>query len=229
MPEIAKAVSTKDRILDAAERLFAEKGFAQTSLRDITAEAGVNLAAVNYHFQSKDHLIGAVFDRRIRPLNERRIAMLDQVMKDAGEGPVSVEGMLRAVLEPVVRMVSTPEGACAANLIGRAHTEPGDIFEHLFKGQFAPVVERVLEAARRALPELPEVELMWRMQFAIGAMSHVVAGRRHIQVVSGGRCDTSDVDGMLDRLIAFVAAGCRAPLKPAAVPDGNAVGKGESA
>lgn len=212
MTETTKVTSTKDRILDVAERLFAEKGFSQTSLRDITAEAGVNLAAVNYHFQSKDHLIAAVFERRIGPLNERRIAMLDRLEKEAAGGPVAVEDILRAVIEPVLRMVSTPEGACAANLIGRAHTEPGDVFAHLFTGQFAPVVTRVLSAARRSLPELSEVELLWRLQFSIGAMSHTIAGQRHIKVISGGRCDTSDVDGMLDRLIAFVAAGCRAPV-----------------
>jgi AcrR family transcriptional regulator len=211
MTETAKAVSTKDRILDAAERLFAEKGFAQTSLRDITAEAGVNLAAVNYHFQSKEHLIATVFDRRIGPLNEERIAMLDRLEEEAAGAPVPVEGLLRAVIEPVVRMVSTPEGACAANLIGRAHTEPGDVFEHLFTGQFAPVVKRVLCAARRSLPQLDETELLWRMLFSIGAMSHVVAGRRHIKVISGGRCDTSDAEGMLDYLVTFLAAGCRAP------------------
>jgi AcrR family transcriptional regulator len=220
MTDTARATSTKDRILDAAERLFAEKGFAQTSLRDITAEAGVNLAAVNYHFQSKNHLIGAVFDRRIGPLNEERLAMLDQLEKEAAGAPVPVEGLLRAVIEPVLRMISSPEGACAANLIGRAHTEPGDIFEHLFEGQLAPVVSRFIAAARRSLPGLPEIELFWRIQFSIGAMSHVIAGQRHIQVVSGGLCDTSDVDGMLDRLITFVAAGWRAPVvsKPKGEP-----------
>ena len=212
MNETAKAVTTKDRILDAAERLFAEKGFAQTSLRDITAEAGVNLAAVNYHFQSKNHLIAAVFDRRIGPLNEQRLAMLDRLEKEAAGEPVAIEDILRAVIAPVLLMVTTPEGANAANLIGRAHTEPGDVFEHLFSGQFAPVVMRVLSAARRSLPDLPEVELLWKLQFTIGAMSHTIAGQRHIKVVSGGRCDTSDVDGMLDRLITFVAAGCRAPV-----------------
>ncbi len=213
MSETARAPSTKDRILDAAERLFAEHGFAQTSLRDITAEAGVNLAAVNYHFQSKDHLIAAVFDRRIGPLNEQRLATLDRLEEEAAGRPLAVEDLLRAILEPVLRMASTPEGgAFAANLIGRAHTEPGDVFEHLFTGQFAPVITRVMAAARRSLPELSEVELLWKLQFTIGAMSHTIAGQRHIKVVSGGLCDTSDVDGMLDRLITFVAAGCRAPV-----------------
>ncbi len=212
MTETAKATSTKDRILDTAERLFAEKGFAQTSLRDITAEAGVNLAAVNYHFQSKDHLIAAVFERRVGPINEQRLAMLDRFEKEAAGEPVPIEAILRAVMEPVLRLVTTPEGACAANLFGRAHTEPGDMFAHLFTGQFAPLVLRMLSAARRSLPELPEIELLWKLQFCIGAMSHTIAGQRHIKVISGGRCDTSDVDGTLDRLIAFVAAGCRAPV-----------------
>jgi AcrR family transcriptional regulator len=212
MSETAKAISTKDRILDAAERLFAEKGFAQTSLRDITAEAGVNLAAVNYHFQSKDHLIAAVFDRRIGPLNEQRLAMLDRLETEAAGSPLAVEDLLRAMLGPMLRMGGTPEGASAANLIGRAHTEPGDIFEHLFTGQFAPVAVRFMAAARRSLPDFPEVELMWRIVFSVGAMSHAIAGHRHINVLSGGLCDTSDVDAMLDRLITFVAAGCRAPV-----------------
>ncbi len=212
MIETVRATSTKDRILDTAERLFAEKGFAQTSLRDITADAGVNLAAVNYHFQSKDHLIASVFERRIGPLNEQRLAMLDQAEEGAAGGAVPVEVLLRAMLGPMLRMAGTPEGASFANLIGRAHTEPGDIFEHLFSGQFAPTAVRFMSAARRSLPDLPEVELLWRIVFAIGAMSHAIAGQRHIKVVSGGLCDTSDVDGMLDRLITFVAAGCRAPV-----------------
>jgi AcrR family transcriptional regulator len=214
MTDTAKAVSTKDRILDVAERLFAEKGFAQTSLRDITTEAGVNLAAVNYHFQSKDHLIAAVFDRRIGPVNQERLEMLDRLEAEAKGGPVPVEGLVRAVIGPVLRMVRTPEGAHAASLFGRAHTEPGDVFKQLFAGQFAPVVQRFMQAARRALPELPPVDLMWRMQFAIGAMSHVVAGQRIIQLVSLGLCDASDVEGLLDRMVEFVAAGCRAPVGP---------------
>ena len=215
MTEPVKQASTKDRVLDVAERLFAEKGFAQTSLRDITAEAGVNLAAVNYHFQSKDHLIAAVFERRIGPINEKRLAMLDALEGQAAGRPLVVEDLVRVIVEPVLRLIATPEGACAANLIGRAPTEPGEVFERLFTGHFSSVVARFVAAARRSLPDLPDVEVFWRIQFAIGAMSHVVAGQRLIQFISGGLCDTTDVDGMLDRLVAFVAAGCRAPLIPA--------------
>src|SRR5437660_7648714 len=89
--------TTKDRILDAAERLLAQHGFEATSLRDITAEADVNLAAVNYHFQSKDALIDAVIARRIEPVNRKRLDML------AAAGPhASVEQILIAFLQPVM-------------------------------------------------------------------------------------------------------------------------------
>src|SRR5512143_3976610 len=98
---------TKDRILDAAERLFAEHGFDATSLRMITAAAGVNLAAVNYHFRSKDSLIEAVFGRRIGPVNKERLEMLTAAEKAAGSDPLSLEAVVRAFVEPVVRIRST--------------------------------------------------------------------------------------------------------------------------
>jgi AcrR family transcriptional regulator len=209
MTEKTTTATTKERILDAAEHLFAEQGFAQTSLRDITAEAGANLAAVNYHFQSKDALIAAMFARRIGPVNDERLAMLDRFEQQAAGGPVPVECILRAFIEPVFSLISTPEGASAARLIGRIFVEPGDMFERMFTGQFAPTVARFMGAARRALPELPETELYWRIHFAIGVMGHTVSGLRHITVTSGGRCDITDVDAIVDRLVAFVAAGVK--------------------
>src|SRR5579864_3993381 len=90
-------VDTKTRILDAAEKLFADKGFEATSLRDITAEADVNLAAVNYHFQTKDSLIDAVIARRIEPVNKKRVELLDS----AGSNP-NIEQILIAFLAPVL-------------------------------------------------------------------------------------------------------------------------------
>jgi AcrR family transcriptional regulator len=209
MADTPKTATTKERILDAAEHLFSEKGFAETSLRDITTEAGANLAAVNYHFQSKDALIDAMFARRIGPVNAARIAMLERFEEQAGGGPVPVECILRAFIEPVFRLISTPEGANAARLIGRMFVEPGDVFERMFTGQFAPTVARFMAAARRALPGVPETELYWRIHFAIGVLGHTVAGLRHISVTSGGLCDITDVDAIVDRLVAFVAAGVK--------------------
>src|SRR5271166_1991773 len=97
-------MTTKDRILDAAERLFARDGIEATSLRTITAEAGANLAAVNYHFQSKDALVKSVVARRVCPVNERRLALLDACEAAAGDGPLPVEQVLDAFLRPVMEL-----------------------------------------------------------------------------------------------------------------------------
>src|SRR5258706_565485 len=97
--------STKDRILDSAERLFAEHGFDGVSLRSIIAEAGVNLAAVHYHFHSKEALMDAVIGRRVGPLNQERLALLDKVEVEAGDEPAPLERILEALLIPTVRLV----------------------------------------------------------------------------------------------------------------------------
>ncbi len=202
-------LSTKHRILDAAERLFATHGFAETSLRAITAEAGVNLAAVNYHFQSKDALIQAVIARRIGPLNQARIARLDAVEAATPNGPLALEDVLRSFVEPTVRMIRSEPGFAA--LFARLFFEPGEVFGKIFREQIVYVKTRFHGALRRALPDIPDSEMIWRIFFAIGAMAHTVSGEQHLQCASDGQCDTSDLDAVIDRLIAFTAAGLRAP------------------
>ena len=98
---------TKTRILDAAEKLFGEKGFDGTSLRDITTEADVNLAAVNYHFQSKDALVRAVIARRVVPVNQRRLELLDACEQAAGAGPLPIEAVLDAFIRPVLEIYAS--------------------------------------------------------------------------------------------------------------------------
>src|SRR6478672_8382007 len=113
------ATDTKKRILDVAERLFADQGFAGTSLRGIIADAGVNLAAVHYHFRSKEALLEAVLIRRIGPLNQERLALLDQ----CGISP-QLEDVLGALFAPTIRMIlSSPEGRVFGKLVGRLHSE----------------------------------------------------------------------------------------------------------
>lgn len=205
-----EGASTKHRILDAAEALFASHGFAETSLRAITAGAGVNLAAVNYHFQSKEALIQAVVARRIEPLNQARIAMLDAVEAATPEGPLPLEDVLRSFVEPTVRTIRSEPGFAA--LFARLFFEPGEVFGKIFREQIVYVKTRFHGALRRALPEIPDSELIWRIFFAIGAMAHTVSGEQHLQCASDGQCDMSDLDAAVERLIAFVAAGFRAPV-----------------
>src|SRR6204780_5541598 len=132
---------TKPRILDAAEKLFAMNGFKPTSLRDITAKAQVNLAAVNYHFQSKDSLIDAVIERRIAPVNRRRLEMLDA----AGPNP-TVEQVAEAVIVPVIERDPSPIMA----LMGRILSTPDQFITRVFKKLLVVVAERFTDAMGKA-------------------------------------------------------------------------------
>src|SRR3954471_10629137 len=100
----ATSPDTKTRILDAAERLFVEHGFEATSLRQLTSAAGVNLAAVNYHFGSKEELFQSVLTRRLDPMNQERIELLEKLERESGGKPVGVEKILSSMLIPALRL-----------------------------------------------------------------------------------------------------------------------------
>lgn len=206
-------VVTKERILEAAERLFAERGFTATSLRSITAAAGVNLAAVNYHFRSKEALLEAVFTRRLGPLNQKRLELLDACEARAGKRRLPLEGVIEAFFAPALRLGRelAPSGRHFQRLMGRMYAEPGEHVSLILRHQFAAVAVRFTKALRRALPKLPPVELMWRIHFMVGAMAHTLAGVEYLELFSGGLCDPSDVEGTIRRLGAFLTAGLKAP------------------
>jgi len=199
---------TKHRILDAAESLFATQGFAATSLRAITTRAGTNLAAVNYHFGSKESLFVACFSRRIGPINDQRMSRLDQL---EAEAPPKLEALLEAFLRPPLELARTNDGARFMQLAGRVFTEPGDHWERIAP-QFEVVRRRFLAALQRALPELPAVDLFWRVSFMIGTMSHTLADTHRLLLISDGLCDPTDIDGVIGQMVPFLAAGFRAPL-----------------
>lgn len=203
---------TKERILDAAERLFAEHGFAGTSLRMITSTAGVNLAAVNYHFQSKEILMRAVYARRIAPINQRRLEMLGRCEAATPEGPLPLDAVIRAFVEPMLRAREDSPGADFRRLLGRMYVEPGDSVRRFLIEQIRETAHRFKLAFHRALPGLPEVELLWRLHFAVGMLMHTMAGTYHLEVLFGDQCDPSDTDALVERMVTFLAAGLRAPV-----------------
>jgi AcrR family transcriptional regulator len=207
---------TKDRILDAAESLFAQHGFDATSLRMITASAGVNLASVNYHFQSKNSLIEAVLTRRIAPLNRERLEMLASL--EAANASPALEDVVHAFVAPVVRkrLGGGEQGADVGRLFGRIYSDPCECARASFFSQMREILRPFTSAFRRALPGLPAVEVLWRIHFGVGVMAHTLAGMEHLKNVSGGLCDLSDVEGVIDRIVTFVCAGMRAPLARAA-------------
>jgi AcrR family transcriptional regulator len=228
------AAETKERILDAAEELFSENGFAATSVRSITSRAGVNLAALNYHFGSKDAVVDAVFERRIGPLNRERLRMLDRLESEAGSAGPSLEDVLRAFLEPAIRLVTDPDrgGSKFMKLMGRGHSESSDFFRDMISKHFLEVFLRFEKVFRRILPDLPVQEFVWRMHFVVGAMAHTMAhglslydlevlrskGSETFSRLTPEELGEMDVDSILERLIRFSAAGLRAEFpQPAEV------------
>ena len=201
------ADGTKQRILNAAEKLFATTGFNAASLRAITAQAGVNIAAVNYHFRSKDTLVEAVLDRRIGPINQKRLEILDRLEEKYGAEAVPLEELLDAFIRPVIQGASN-----VAPLLGRMYAEPGDLVRRIMQSQMAPIASRFGPALRRTLPDLPMGELVWRLHFVIGTMAHTLGASALLEVIAPGVCDPSDTDAVVGRLVRFASAGLRAPV-----------------
>ncbi|MFL6201097.1 MAG: TetR/AcrR family transcriptional regulator [Thermoanaerobaculia bacterium] len=202
-------VDTRESLLDAAENLFSEHGIQAASLRQITQHAGANLAAVNYHFGSKDGLVRAVFSRRLKPMNDERLQRLAEVDLEAED---AVEQVLRAFLEPLLRLVSEkPDGVRSfARLMGRAWSEPSEEVRSIIMEEIRETIDRFMAAFRQILPHLSEGELMWRFHFLGGAMGHTVSCSYVLDRYAGGTCHTGDPDEILDQLTRFLAAGMRA-------------------
>lgn len=210
--EAASPLSTQDSLLDAAEELFAEHGISKASLRAITKSAGANLAAVHYHFGSKEELVRAVLERRLGPLNCERLSRLDQV---EARDPNDTHGIVRAFVEPALQLIQqTRGGHDFARFVGRCFCEPGDRLHALLLEQFRQVIDRFVAAISQAHPELPEEEVYWRFHFMIGSMLYTAGHGYLVHLYSDGRCDPLDVEGVTDRLVHFLTAGMRSPVKP---------------
>ena len=203
---------TKTLILDAAELAFAEQGF-DASLRHIIAAAGVNLAAVHYHFGSKEALISAVFARRLGPLNKERLRLLDAAEASSNNGLLGVDVVLESLVGPALKLAQEPATRGLLRLFGRSIAEPNEAVQRIISEQFGNVVRRFTMAFRHALPELPEAVLLWRIQFVIGAMGHVMCDPQRIKEISAGLCDPRDTSTVLKEMVTFLAVGMRAPVR----------------
>jgi AcrR family transcriptional regulator len=203
-------ISTKERILDASERLFAEKGIKESTLRDITGALGINCAAVNYHFNSKDRLIKEVISRRLTPLNEKRLRLLDACDTGTEDKRSLLEQVLRAWIAPTVELcMQHPD---FMRLAGRILSEPNLELHYALTSPFDRVFMRFKAVLSEILPGLPEKELMWRMHFIVGAMIHTWTSHTDLERLTGGVCTLSDGHVMVKRLVSFCAEGLRAPV-----------------
>ncbi|MEI5998530.1 TetR/AcrR family transcriptional regulator, partial [Paraburkholderia bengalensis] len=211
---------TKARILNAAETLFIEYGYEAMSLRQITSMAEVNLAAVNYHFGSKESLMHAMLSRHLDLLNHERLKLLDRF--DALLGPrVTCEHVLGAMFIPALRMSHDTHdtriaGKAFLRLLGRAYSDPSPFTRAFLKTHYASVSARFFDSFQRALPHLPREELRWRLHFAIGALSGVLAGADTDNLISEFAQDKS-MNGLqlIARLASPIVSALKAPLPDA--------------
>lgn len=206
----AKKQKTRDRILDSAEKLFARRGFYGVTVREITKDAGVDVALANYYFGKKRALFESVFLRRAEQLNEERIAELEAFIEQAGGDP-TVEQIISAFTEPLHRKAVSggPGWKNYLALVAQINNSPEWGAKFMSKS-FDRVVNRFIDALRNAMPEAREEDLYWSYHFFSGALVLTFAETGRIDNLSGGVCKSTDLDAVYSRMPRFVAAGFRA-------------------
>lgn len=220
-----RGCATRERLLDAAERLFAERGFEGTSMRAVTQAAGTSVSAANYHFGSKQALLRATLQRTIEPVNRRRIERLSALEGEARDAPLALEAILDAFLRPAFEVRAESEDAQARyrQVAARIFSDPPEVVAQLRHDLFDGVAGRFIDALHRALREQTAQQLQLSFHFMVGVFVHVIAG--HLEMMRGAGCagDLSDA-AVLRRLISFVAAGLRAPAGDGQAPTGAGEG-----
>lgn len=205
---------TRDRILDAAEKLFAEHGLEVTTLRMITHAAKANLAAVNYHFGGKDALIHEVFKRRLAWLNEQRLRNLDLLEAEARGSPLRPNQIIQAFFGPPLSMAddNSRGGRRFMRLLARTYTEPSEFVRNFMAQNDAAVLERFRTALFRALPHVAPDEIAWRLHFMLGALAFALSGVDTLRLVTGFENIQDSPEALEPRLMSFLLGGLRAPL-----------------
>ena len=193
---------TRTAILAAAERLYADRGFGDVTLRDIVAEANVNLAAVNYHFGSKDELIAELFVSRSIATNRERLNQL-KAAEEQGGGRASIDAILRALVGPPLRGCLGPdrERSTAARFMIRASIESVPPIRRI-RNREIDHLRKFAAAMRRAMPTRNETELYWGLHFALAMAHHTIREKERLTKLSEGKCDLDDVAGIIERVVA---------------------------
>jgi AcrR family transcriptional regulator len=199
--------STKDRILGAAEELFAQFGFAGTSLRQVTSRADVNIAAVNYHFGSKENLVNEVFRRRMDDMSQQRLASLKLAMK---EHPGELEPILAAFVEPALAIAQDRHGSAFARMVARAYAEKNDALRKFLSEHYGHVLREFAKAISACLPGLAKDSLYWRLDILVGSLTYAMADFGLIRRPSGVT-EAAHRERAARELIRFAAAGFRSP------------------
>lgn len=215
-PVFDPAAETKWKVISAATHLFAEKGMENVTLRELTASAGVNLAAVNYHFGSKDALCEAVLDSLAASVNERRLASLNKVLETAeslGVAP-SLEEILDTFMRPYLGPDQGGEGALLAQLVLKHRLSPNEMTTRIVQRHFDPLARDYIRAFEKACPAVNPSAFYWRYMFMAGTVIVTSTDRsktNRITTISNGRFDASDSDALHRSLMEFLVSAISAP------------------
>lgn len=202
---------TKDLILDAAEQLFAVRGFYGVSIRQITSKAEVDPALASYHFGKKQDIFEAVMLRRAEILNRERIQMLDDCIRRAKPNPAPLNEIIDAFTHALLnRSNKGGQGwksyfAIIAQI--NNHPELGGV---IMSQYFDPLAKKFIAAIHENIPNAKAEDLFWCYHFLSGALTLTFSGTERISKLSDGLCASSDLDAVHERLVPFITAGFKA-------------------
>ncbi len=200
--------STKRAILQAAEVLFAEQGYAQTSMRSITSRAGVNLASVNYHFGSKKNLIQAVLKQYFDVLMPQIDSTLDSLKPASGK--TGVQSVLTALIAPMLTLRNVQENGTElfVQLLGRGYNESQGHLRRFIMQDYGITVRKLTQTIKQCLPEVSDEELFWRLHFAIGSFVFSMASSKALREIAESDFQREvDISDVIVQLVPFVASG----------------------
>ena len=200
---------TRQRILGAAGKVFAQGGYRAMTLRQVTHEAKVNLAAVNYHFGSKMNLMRALLRDRFEPINQQRRQLLDQQIKAHAPDPVPLSIIYDALFRPLFTGIgsASDNDTNLIQIISRALTEPAEFIRGLHKEFFADLSKRFMSEIQRSCPELSPEQIQYRFFLSVSTMIGTVIEQVHLETISDGKLDGKNLDIILNELNTFVVAG----------------------
>jgi AcrR family transcriptional regulator len=199
----------RERILDAAEVEFADRGYAGTTLREIADRAKVTQALITYYFDSKHRLFEEVFLRRGKKISDDRLAGL-QALRDAGR-PAEVTAIVQAFLLPTLSLRSTPGGRAFIRLQARLHTEPPEISYRLRNEAYDVSTQAYVDALCVALPDLPRADVYWRVTLMVGAYMYAFSDTHRLDELAKGVCNPGDAGETMRQISSFVVGGLLAP------------------
>ncbi|MCX7872131.1 MAG: TetR/AcrR family transcriptional regulator [Verrucomicrobiae bacterium] len=204
-------IDPKERILDVAEKIFAESGFEGASMREIVRAAKVNLATVYYYFESKEGLLWAVLDRRFDPFFKEQKEALKKLQEEPDK--YTLEDLIVCMLRTPLRIAESEpsRSQIIRRLIGRMVTEPHRMTQEANKRRHKDLRDGFINLIKSKLPYLDEKDLQWRFEFIWGALFFILCNPQKVEYMSGGLCNPSDTAQVLKQLVRFCSAGLKAP------------------